>query len=365
MGDTAKGQETFPKRRDKMMQIFAVQGSPRPKSSNTDLLLQEFLRGARSQGAETETVYLKEKSIHPCIGCYTCWTKTPGTCIFKDDMPGLLEKVRRCDLIVYATPLYNYSMTAYLKIFQERSLPLLDPHFVKEGEVYRHPQRYPNTRRMVLVSTCGFPELSHFDALRHIFRKVEKAGGVPLVGELLVPAAEMALRQALMKEKARPILDAARQAGVEVVRDGKVSADTEAQVQKPLLTPDEVAEGANLWWDSMAQGISREKASEGGKRVEDIRLALLGMSKSFNPRAAGDLQAIIQLEVSGKQPGNWFLTIAGGRCTYQEGKAASPTLTINLAGHRQWGTGWGPRPDGREIYRPWRYGAADEDEGLF
>lgn len=314
-----------------MTKILAVQGSPRPKSSNTDVLLQEFLKGAKSQGAETETVYLKGKNIHPCIGCYTCWTKTPGICVFKDDMPGLLEKVRDCDIIVYASPLYNYSMTSYLKIFQERSLPLLDPHLVKEGEVYRHPQRYPNDRKMVLVSTCGFPEISHFDALRHIFRKLEKVGGVPLIGELLVPAAEMALRQAFMKEKARAILDAAYQGGVEVVRGGKVSPETEAQVQKPLVTPDEVAEGANIWWDSMLEGISREKASEAGKRVEDIRLALLGMSGIFNPQAAGDLKATIQFEMTGKQPGNWFLTIADGKCTYQQGKAASPTLTIKTS----------------------------------
>ncbi len=311
-----------------MIKILAIQGSPRPKSSNTEALLQEFLKGAQNQGAETETIYLREKNIHPCVGCYTCWTKTPGICVFKDDMPGLLEKVRACDILVYATPLYNYSMTSYLKIFQERSLPLLDPHLVKTEEVYRHPQRYPNNRKMVLVSTCGFPEISHFDALRHIFRKIEKAGGVPLIGELLVPAAELVLKQAFIKEKAKVVLEAAYRAGIEVVRGGKVSPETEAQVQKSLMAPDEVAEGANIWWDSMLQGITQEKASDAGRRVEDIRLALLGMSRMFNPQAAGDLKATIQFEVTGRQPGNWFLTIAEGKCTYQEGKVASPTLTI-------------------------------------
>ena len=146
---------------------------------------------------------------------------------------------------------------------------------------------------MVLVSTCGFPEVAHFDALRHIFRKVEKAGGVPLIGELLVPAAEMALRQAFMKEKSKIILEAAYRAGAEVVRDGKVTPETEAQVQKPLVSPDEGAEGANIWWDSMLQGISREKASEAGKKVEGIRLVLLGMSQMFNSQASGNLKATI------------------------------------------------------------------------
>ncbi|HYB20060.1 MAG TPA: NAD(P)H-dependent oxidoreductase [Thermodesulfobacteriota bacterium] len=311
-----------------MARILAVQGSPRPKSSNTDALLQEFLKGARSQGAETETVYLQEKNIHPCVGCYTCWTKTPGICVFKDDMPGLLEKVRDCDILVYATPLYNYSMTSYLKIFKERNLPLLEPYLVKEGQVYRHPQRYPNQRKMVLVSTCGFPEISHFDALRHIFRKMEKSGVVPLIGELLVPAAELALRQAFLKEKARVIFEAAYRAGIEVVREGKISPETEAKVQEPLLPADEVAEMANIWWDSMLQGNSLEKAADAGKKVEDIRLVLLGMARMFNPQASGNLKAIIQFEVTGKQPGNWFFSIADGQCSFEEGKGGSPNLTI-------------------------------------
>ena len=342
-----------------MIKFLGVQGSPRPKSSNTEILLQEFMKGARSQGAETETVYLKEKNIHPCVGCYTCWTKTPGICVFKDDMPELLEKVRNCDVIVYATPLYNYSMTSYMKIFQERSLPLLDPHFVKDGEVYHHPQRYPNNRKKVLVSTCGFPEISHFDALRLMFRK---QSGAPTIGELLVPAAEMSLKQGFMKERARPILDAAYRAGTEIVREGKISPETEAQVQKCPVTADEVAGGANIYWDSMLQGITREKASEAGKRVEDIRLLLTGMSLMFNRQAAGNLKATIQFEVTGKQPGVWFLTIKDGKCTYREGKAELPTLTIKTPSE-VWLAIANGELDGAKAFEEGKY-MADGDIGL-
>jgi multimeric flavodoxin WrbA len=111
-------EEDLTQKGEKKMKILAIQGSPRPKVSNTEILLQQFLQGAQSQGAETETIYLKDKDIHSCVGCYTCWAKTPGVCIFKDDMPELLEKVRSCDIIVYATPLYNYNMTSLLKAFQ-------------------------------------------------------------------------------------------------------------------------------------------------------------------------------------------------------------------------------------------------------
>jgi multimeric flavodoxin WrbA len=237
----------------KAMKILAAQGSPRPKASNTEILLQEFLGGARSAGAETETVYLQEKNIHPCVGCFTCWVKTPGVCIFKDDMPELLEKVRGCDILVYAFPLYNYNMTAIMKAFQERLLPLVHPHFVKTGEVYRHPPRYAMNRKMVLISNCGFPEISHFDGIRHVFRHMEKSSGAPLIGELLMPAGQL-LRVDPLKEKVQGVLQAAHRAGVEVVREGRVAGETEAQIQKPILSADQLAGMANQTWDRLLQG---------------------------------------------------------------------------------------------------------------
>jgi len=309
----------------KRVKILAIQGSPRPKESNTEVLLQEFLEGARSQGAETETIYLKEKKIHPCIGCYTCWTKTPGTCVFNDDMPELLEKVGKSDILVFATPLYNYNMTALLKAFQERLLPRLDPHLVKTGETYRHPQRYESNRKAVLLSTCGFPEISHFDPLRHVFRHIEGNGGAPIIGEILMPAGEL-LKQEGMRDQVQEVLRIAYQAGIEVVRDGRVSKETEAKIQKPLLGPDEMAEMANLWWDGHLQGITQGKPSQG--RIEDMRLLLKGMAATFNAKEAGEMKTVIQFEVTGKQTGNWFLSIESGKCTCHEGLADAPALTI-------------------------------------
>jgi len=321
----AKGEDLNKKGEKKMIRILAVQGSPRPKVSNTEVLLQQFLKGAQSQGAETETIYLKEKDIHSCIGCYTCWTKTPGVCVFKDDMPELLEKVRHCDIIVYATPLYIFNMTSLLKAFQERLLPLLDPHLVKTGETYRHLPRYERDLKMVLISNCGFPEVSHFDGLRHVFRHLERTGQVPLIGELLIPAGEL-LKQKALKDKIQGVLQAAYRAGVEVVRDGRVSKETEVAMQKPLISPDEMAEMANLWWDSHLEGITQGKPVQG--KIEDMRLLFRGMAATFKAQAAGDLKTKIQFEVTGKQGGEWFFLIENGRCTYNEGRVDSPTLTI-------------------------------------
>jgi multimeric flavodoxin WrbA/putative sterol carrier protein len=318
-------QEGVRTKEEKKIIILAVQGSPRPKASNTGILLQEFLKGAESQGAQIEIVNLKEKNIHNCLGCFTCWTKTPGVCIWKDDIPELLEKVRGCDILVYATPLYNWNMSSLLKAFQERLLPLADPHFVKKGGIYRHPPRYQGQRKMVLVSTCGFPEVSHFDALRQTLRQIEHGSGSALVGELLMPAAEL-LKQEGMRGKYQTTLQAAYRAGVEVVQDGRISKETEAQIQKPLMPAEQMAEITNLWWDSHLEGVAQGRPQDG--KLEDMRLLLKGMAATFNAQAAGDMKATIQFEVSGRQNGNWFLAIENGRCTFNEGKVNSPTLTI-------------------------------------
>jgi multimeric flavodoxin WrbA/putative sterol carrier protein len=343
----------------KMMKILAIQGSPRPKVSNTEILLQEFLKGARSEGAETETIYLKEKEFHPCVGCYTCWAKTPGVCVFKDDMPELLEKVKACDILVYATPLYNYNMTALLKAFQERLLPLLDPHLIKTGETYRHPQRYEVNRKMVLVSTCGFPEVSHFDGLRHVFRHMEGNGGLPIIGELLMPEGEL-LKQEGMRANVQGVLQAAYRAGMELIKEGRVSEETEREIQRPPVSVEELAEMANLWWDSHLEGVTQGKPVQG--KVEDMRLLLRGMAAGLNSQAAGDLKATIQFEVTGKQTGNWFLSVEDGKCTYHEGKANPSHLTIKTPSE-VWLAIANKEMDGQQAFMEGKYTAAG-DMGL-
>jgi multimeric flavodoxin WrbA len=62
----------------------------------------------REAGAEVEVVHLSEKNVKYCIGCFTCWTRTPGRCVHKDDMTEeLFPRWLESDLAVYAPPLYD------------------------------------------------------------------------------------------------------------------------------------------------------------------------------------------------------------------------------------------------------------------
>ena len=106
------------------MKITAISFSPR-KEGNTDVLLEEVLRGARQEGAQTELVRVSEKTIEPCRGCMACW-KT-GECPIDDDMKDLGDRMIEADGIVFGTPIYFYGMTAQAKTVIDRSIALGRP----------------------------------------------------------------------------------------------------------------------------------------------------------------------------------------------------------------------------------------------
>jgi len=331
------------------MKILAINGSPRGRRSNTDRILQPFLEGAREAGAEMETVYLKDLKIDHCLGCFTCWTKTPGVCVHKDDMAALLPQVRRADVVVYATPLYVFTVSGLMKDFMDRLLPLADPHIVRRGVHYTHPPRYtdgPSVRKVVLISNCGFPERHHFSGLVETFRCYTDDPDTELAATILCAGGELLAHSALA-ESLRWYTDAARRAGREFVTHGHIMPETQAVLDMPLAEPEVYAGMANGWWDSqigphptpggfgatssplLTEGQERGGGRGRGEEPRTCREAILGMSAVFNPAAAGDLQADIQFVVTGEEPGCYVLRIREGRCTAHEDTVTRPTMTVH------------------------------------
>lgn len=100
--------------------VLILSGSPR-KSGNSDLLCDEFLRGARESGNEAEKIFLRDKKVAPCNACYYC-THSGGRCAVQDDMTEILDKMQAADVIVMASPVYFYSIDAQMKAVIDRSV---------------------------------------------------------------------------------------------------------------------------------------------------------------------------------------------------------------------------------------------------
>jgi multimeric flavodoxin WrbA len=101
--------------------VLIVSASPR-KGGNSDLLCDQFLRGAEEAGNQAEKIFLRDKKINYCTGCGTC-QENGGKCVQKDDMAKILEKMVAADVIVMATPVYFYTMNGQMKTFIDRTCP--------------------------------------------------------------------------------------------------------------------------------------------------------------------------------------------------------------------------------------------------
>lgn len=256
-----------------MTKILAINGSPRARRGNTDKILQPFLEGAAEAGAVTETLYLKDLRIQECRGCYACHMLTPGRCVLKDDMAGVTEKMLEAEVLVFASPLYVFSVSALLKALLDRMIVFgsLDLE-VKDGVVV-HPARWPEKKwTWVVISNAGFPEREHFAPLEDLFRRFARAIGggtqVTIGGMILKGMGEMFSVPALLPNY-EWFFDACRQAGREVVRDGSIAEATQEILDRPLvdISMEEFAAMSNAFIEMAAKKARRPKkeaASEQG-----------------------------------------------------------------------------------------------------
>lgn len=98
--------------------VMIISSSPR-KGGNSDILSDEFAKGAKEAGHEVEKIYVKDMNLHYCTGCGYC-VGNKGKCSQKDDMDQAKEKLLAADTIVFATPVYFYTMCGQLKTFIDR-----------------------------------------------------------------------------------------------------------------------------------------------------------------------------------------------------------------------------------------------------
>lgn len=103
-----------------MKNVLILSGSPR-KGGNSDRLCDEFARGAIKSGNTVEKIFVAEKNIGYCKGCYYC-RDHGGECFIKDDMAVILQKMINADVIVLASPVYFYSIDAQLKALIDRTV---------------------------------------------------------------------------------------------------------------------------------------------------------------------------------------------------------------------------------------------------
>jgi multimeric flavodoxin WrbA len=120
------------------MKVLGLFGSPR-RGGNTEILLEEALKGAEKEGAEIERLYLRDLDVTPCTECHGC--DETGNCVILDDMQKIYPKLLEADIIILASPIFFYGVTAWAKMLIDRSQALWarkyllnDPFMGKTGK---------------------------------------------------------------------------------------------------------------------------------------------------------------------------------------------------------------------------------------
>ena len=217
---------------------------------NTAMILNPFLEGMKEAGADVDLFYTRKLKIGPCNGDMSCWFVNPGTCGQKDDMQTLLPKFKEADVIVWASPVYYSGVTGPLKNLMDRQLPL---HM--QGELGSKKQK------IVLVSTCGAWEVSMFDPLllqmNALYNRQE--GSSDFAGALLRPMAD-GMKEMIKAGETRlveGIFRAAKEAGRQLAKEGKISEESQKEVSRELMPRDAYYKAAQMMMEQAQKATKK------------------------------------------------------------------------------------------------------------
>jgi len=170
----------------KLMNVLALHASPR-KEGNTTTLARALLEGLRSSGVQRiDEIFLDGLNIRPCTHCDACLKKSGPFCVFDDDMRPLYRRFIEADLVVLASPIYWWCISAQLKLFIDRLYGL---NFDK------HPERFRG-KKLVLVFThqeehpCSGAQIA-----RKMFDEIAGYTEMKIVGDLRYSSDEKHVRE--------------------------------------------------------------------------------------------------------------------------------------------------------------------------
>lgn len=165
------------------MKVLGILGSPRI-GGNSDILLEEALKGARDSGAKTEKIILSEKNISGCLDCKKC--NNDGICAIDDDMKEIHRIILDSNTIIHSVPLYFWAMTSQMKAYLDRWCAFFDSD-------WRIHESYANKfkgKRIGVITVCGDPDVRTADPIVHSFKMTCNFMGLRWLGVVQASATE-------------------------------------------------------------------------------------------------------------------------------------------------------------------------------
>lgn len=131
------------------MNILIMNGSKSGSAINSNV--SEIISKVTEKGHNAKELVLRDMKYSPCRGCFNCWVKTPGLCIFKDDGDLLCREALNADIVILASPVIMGYPSALTKNALDRIIPLIHPYLEDVGGEVHHMKRYEKYPALALL----------------------------------------------------------------------------------------------------------------------------------------------------------------------------------------------------------------------
>ena len=244
------------------MRALIINGSARGAKGVTAKLGQALAQGLLRGGAQVDTLYAADMNIAPCTACLSCMHLHPGRCAQRDDMDLVVSFLQQSDLVVWASPVYTDTVSAQLKMVMDRCVCGMQPFLFSDATgMTRHPMVWKMPPKVMLISTCSFPEPVVFAPMIATIRDMAENFGGQCIAEFCVPGSLAIQMEPSVLE---PHLALIAQAGEEVAQEGRVRPGTLAAIQRPPFSVDRFRELAGRYedWCRKRQAKAAEKRAK-------------------------------------------------------------------------------------------------------
>jgi len=136
-----------------MKAVFFKGSPPAGRDPLSNRAAAAVMAKAKALDWEMKAFPLAAMDIQPCRGCFSCWVKTPGRCIIRDDEEQILGATAASDRVIWLTPVTFGGYAPELKKALDRIIPILMPFFSRVRGETHHPLRYPRQRRLLAIGT--------------------------------------------------------------------------------------------------------------------------------------------------------------------------------------------------------------------
>ncbi|MBI5544046.1 MAG: flavodoxin family protein [Deltaproteobacteria bacterium] len=216
------------------MRILALNGSYRGTRGHTAYLLERVFAGARSEGAECEQIVLAQQRIERCLACDRCQRREPRfRCALdgRDDVRAIFERMAAADIVIYATPVYVFGVSALLKTLLERFYSTGDAGKMRvsaAGLFFHEIDPAICSRPFVTLVCCDNVEDETLRNALEYFRTFSRFMDAPLAGELVRNGGLLCGHGRLDQpsERVQAIYAAFEQAGRELATEGRLLRKT-------------------------------------------------------------------------------------------------------------------------------------------